>query len=150
MKGKFIVFGLLTLTGCDQDGDTIGPDGGVVTSRDGRVTLDIPPGALETDVVVSIEEVDDGPDGSIGRVYEILPAHTQLLVPAYIEVDLGVAKSDGDVEQQLSAATMEDVAIATARESDWVGLPDHDVDVDAQIVSGSVTYFSTYAVVLGQ
>ncbi len=148
MKGKFIVFGLLTLAGCDQDGDTIGPEGGVVTSRDGRVTLEIPPGALEREVVVSIEEVDDGPEGSIGRVYEILPTHTQLLVPAYLEVDLGVSKSDGDAGPQLSAATMENVEIATARDDAWIGLPDHDVDVDAQIVSGSVTYFSTYAVVL--
>ena len=150
VKGKgFIVLGLLMLAGCDEGGDTVGPEGGVVTSRDGRVTLDIPPGALQSEVVVTIEEVDEGPEGSIGRVYEILPSHTQLLVPAYIEVDLGAAKTDGEAEPQLTAAAMEDVVITSARENDWVGLADLDVDTDAQVVSGSVTYFSTYAIVLG-
>jgi hypothetical protein len=151
---KGIIFGgllsVLAATGCDEGGDTIGPDGGTVTSRDGRVTLDIPPGALEREVVVTIEEVDEGPEGSVGRVYEILPSHTQLLVPALIEVDLGAAKTDGDAEPQLTAAVMEDVVITTERGTEWVDLADLDVDVEAQIASATVMYFSSYAIVIDE
>jgi hypothetical protein len=152
VNAKGLIFGgllsVLAATGCDEGGDTIGPDGGVVTSRDGRVSLDIPPGALDHEVTITIEEIDEGPEGSIGRVYEILPSHTQLLVPALIEVDLGAAKSDGDVEPQLTAASMEDVVITTERGDHWVDLADLDVDVESQIASASVMYFSSYAIVL--
>jgi hypothetical protein len=152
VNAKGLIFGgllsVLAATGCDEGGDTIGPDGGVVTSRDGRVTLDIPPGALAHEVAITIEEIDEGPEGSIGRVYEILPSHTQLLVPALIEVDLGAAKSDGDIEPQLTAASMEDVVITTERGDHWVDLADLDVDVESQIASASVMYFSSYAIVL--
>ena len=152
VNAKGLIFGgllsVLAATGCDEGGDTIGPDGGVVTSRDGRVTLDIPPGALDREVTITIEEIDEGPEGSVGRVYEILPSHTQLLVPALIEVDLGAAKSDGDIEPQLTAASMEDVVITTERGDHWVDLADLDVDVESQIASASVMYFSSYAIVL--
>ena len=152
VNAKGLIFGgllsMLAATGCDEGGDTIGPDGGVVTSRDGRVTLDIPAGALDHEVTITIEEIDEGPEGSVGRVYEILPSHTQLLVPALIEVDLGAAKTDGDIEPQLTAATMEDVVITTERGDHWVDLADLDVDVESQIASASVMYFSSYAVVI--
>ena len=152
MNAKGLIFGgllsVLATTGCDEGGDTIGPDGGVVTSRDGRVTLDIPTGALDREVTITIEEIDEGPEGSVGRVYEVLPSYTQLLVPATIEVDLAASKSDGDIEPQLTAASMEDVVITTERGDHWVDLADLDVDVESQIASASVMYFSSYAIVL--
>lgn len=152
VNAKGLIFGgllsVLAATGCDEGGDTVGPDGGVVTSRDGRVTLDIPPGALDREVTITIEEIDEGPEGSVGRVYEVLPSHTQLLVPATIEVDLAASKSDGDIEPQLTAASMEDVVITTERGDHWVDLADLDVDVESQIATASVMYFSSYAIVL--
>jgi hypothetical protein len=152
VKGTSIILGgllsVLAVAGCDEGMDTIGPEGGVVTSRDGRVTLDIPPGALDHDVAITIEQIDDGPEGSLGAVYEILPSRTQLLFPATIEVDLSASKGDGSLEPQLTAATMEDVVIATERGEGWEQLADLDVDVEAEVVTASVLYFSSYAVVL--
>jgi hypothetical protein len=154
VKGTGIIFGgilgILAVAGCDEGMDTIGPEGGVVTSRDGRVALEIPPGALEGEVAVTIEKVDGGPDGAIGDVYEILPTHTQLLFPATIEIDLSMAKGDGSVEPQLSAAAMEDVVVTTARGDSWRDLADLDVDTESELVTASVMYFSTYALVLAE
>ena len=56
-----------TLAGCDPMGeDVVGPEGGVVVSRDGRLTLDIPAGALDEAVEITIEEVEDLPEGAVG------------------------------------------------------------------------------------
>ena len=45
-------------SGCDYDtGTEVGPRGGVVMSDDGRVTLEIPAGALLDPVAISIEPI---------------------------------------------------------------------------------------------
>jgi hypothetical protein len=142
---------IAALAACDEGTEVIGPDGGVVQSLDRRVTLDIPAGALDHDVAITIGEVDDaGPEGAIGRTYEILPRGTQLLYPAMIEYDLAPGKTDGTAGLELTSATVEDVALATERGDRWEELADLEVDLEAHVVSASVMFFSSYAVVLGE
>jgi hypothetical protein len=134
------------LAGCEaEDQTTIGPRGGVVTSADGRVTLEIPAGALDHEVVVSIGEVDEGPDGALGTVYEIEPRFEQLRKPATITFD--VAAPEGAEALDL-ADDMNDVVVVTEHATDWRSLADHQIDEDAETISASVLYFSSYAIVL--
>lgn len=135
-------------TGCDEGVETIGPEGGVVVSPDGRVTLEIPPGALDQEVLVTIGEVDDGPDGSIGRVYEVEPRLTMLARPARLTYDLLAPEVEGTEALGLADAQMEDVALVTEKDTQWDRLADRDVDLDEATVSASVLFFSTYAVVV--
>lgn len=130
---------LALLTGCDgQDTETIGPRGGVVTSPDGRVTLEIPAGALDHEVAISIDQIDDGPEGAVGPTYEILPRGTVFAEPATLVYDV----SEGmDVPA-------DQLAVVTEAAGGWNELADLDADMDDQILYASVLYLSTYAPIL--
>ena len=137
--------------GCDEgEGmETIGPRGGVLTSPDGRVTLEIPEGALTEEVTLTIGELDDGPGGQIGYAYEILPK-VVLTKPAELTFDLSPSGSaDGARSLDLTDAGMElaDVTIVGAKAHGWEDLPDLMEDDDSMTLSGSVLYTTTYAVV---
>jgi hypothetical protein len=135
------------LPGCDDQGaETVGPRGGVVTSPDGRVTLEVPAGALETEVFITIGELDEeGPDGSVTRVYEIEPRFAQLQVPATLTFDMAVAP-EGVETLQLEATAMQSLAVLTQKADGWDRLADREFDVDLSTVSGSVLFLSSYAV----
>ena len=127
------------LTGCDgQDTETVGPRGGVVTSPDGRVTLEIPAGALDQEIAITIDEVDDGPDGAVGPTYEILPRGTTFSEPATLVYD---------VSEGMDVPADEVVVVAEAADG-WNELADFDADMEAQVLYASVLYLSTYAPVL--
>ena len=63
----------------------IGREGGTVTSRDGRVRVTLPPGALDGEETVSLREV--GARGwSVGVTYALEPSARTLAVPAQVEM----------------------------------------------------------------
>lgn len=133
-----VAFG--ALTGCDtaQDGETVGPRGGVVFSDDGRVTLEIPEGALADDVEITIERCDDGPEDAVGPAYEIHPLGTTFTAPATLVYDLS---EDMDVP-------MDELTVVTHSRDGWTELADLDTDDEDQVIYASVLYLSTYAPVL--
>ncbi len=139
------VLTLSLLAGCDQQGDTVGPRGGVVMSDDGHVTLDIPAGALSDEVEITIEAIDDAPNGVVGRAYAIEPGGVSLLRPATLTYDL--AAGDEDRSLDLAGVEMNDLVLVTEKADRWQPLADRDVDAAAELISASVLYFSTYAIV---
>ena len=65
-------------TGCDAfDGEGIGPEGGVVVSEDGRMSLEVPAGALDETVEITIEVVQ-GPEGAASDMYVLEPVGLRL------------------------------------------------------------------------
>ena len=141
------VLTLSFLAGCDQQGETVGPRGGVVMSDDGRVTLDIPAGALTDDVEITIEAIEDAPHGTVGDAYTIEPAGVSLLRPATLSYDLSVEDTAEDRSLELAGLVVEDLVLVTDKGGRWQALADRDVDADAALISASVLYFSTYAIV---
>lgn len=140
------VLGFSVLTGCDaQDGETIGPRGGTVMSDDGRLTLDIPAGAVAKDVEIRIEVVDDAPRGTVGTVYAIEPAGLQLAVPAELTYDLATDESDRALD--LTGVTMDALVLVTEKGARWEKMADRSLDADAETLSASVLFFSSYAIV---
>ena len=135
------------LVACDAgEGTAIGPEGGVVVSDDGRLTLEIPAGALDEVVEVSIHAVEDGPaDAAAIRAYAIEPRGTTLVLPAHVEYDWA-AQADADA-LTLEGATVEDPALVMERGTQWRALADRSIDVDAGYVSGSAHYFGVVAVI---
>jgi hypothetical protein len=127
------------LSGCDgQDTETVGPRGGVVTSPDGRVTLEVPAGALDQEVAITIDEVDAGHDGAVGPTYEILPRGLAFNEPATLVYD---------VSEGMDVAA-DQVIVVTEAADGWNALADFDADMDAQLLYASVLYLSTYAPIL--
>jgi hypothetical protein len=146
-RGLLVVAIATGLAGCDQDLQTVGPEGGFVSSPDGRLTLDIPKGALDQDVVITIEAVDDAPAGALGQAYEIEPRYLQLSIPATLTYDVVAPTPEGAESLDISGAAMEDLTLVTEKASDWDRLADLEVDADAGTVSATVVFFSAYAVV---
>lgn len=141
-----LTLGLALIPGCDT-AETVGPEGGVVESRDGRVVLEIPEGALSSEVEVTIERVDYGPEGAVGSTYEIEPRLTQLQFPARLTYDLE-AGSEGTQSLDLASADMSNATLVTEKANGWSALADHNRDEEAGLVSASVMFFSSVTLIV--
>lgn len=130
------------LAGCDPVGDdVVGPEGGVVVSRDGRLTLDIPEGALSDAVEITIEQVDTLPEGALGPAYRVLPVGTVFEAPVHVLYDYGAMGMEVDVH---------DIELVARGATEWNRLADRALFEDEDIVSASAMYLSTFCVVLSE
>ncbi len=120
--------------GCDSAGETIGPRGGSLASQDGRFSIDVPAGALDADVDLSIEEVECELSTTIGACYAVLPFGTTFLRP--VEVAYEIAGMD----------VSEDIGVVAQAADGWRVLPDRDVDLEDAVVYGSALYLSEYGI----
>lgn len=127
------------LAGCDPTGDdVVGPEGGVVVSRDGRLTLDIPAGALDEAIEITIEEADELPEGALGPAYRVLPLGTVFDAPVHVLYDYGAMGMD--VEAQ-------DIELVAEHADDWSRLADRLIHEEDETVSASALYLSIFCVV---
>jgi hypothetical protein len=127
-------------TGCDLAATgEIGRDGGVVVSDDGRVSLEIPAGALDQSVEITIEAVP-GPDGSASDLYVMEPMGLVFDRPVVVTFDYD-AETLGD-------AAGEDLTLVAQREADWAYLGDQDLDDEVQTLSAKLLALSAVTVVV--
>lgn len=127
-------------TGCDVlDAEGIGAEGGVVVSDDGRMALEIPAGALDEAVEITIEVVD-GPEGSVSELYVIEPMGLTFERPVALVFDYD--------DETLGDEDADALTMVAHREADWAYLPDHVVDEDDQTVTASLMSLSAVTVVL--
>ena len=125
-------------SGCDYDtGTEVGPRGGVVMSDDGRVTLEIPAGALLDPVAISIEPIDEGPEDASGPTYTVEPYGVTFLRPAHLSYDV----SDGLMDDP------ERARLVTERDDGWEMLGDRNVDTERGEVSASLLFASAVCLV---
>ncbi len=132
---------LVVVTGCDHFGERergIGPEGGVVVSDDGRFTLDIPEGALDDAIEITIREVDDLPEAALGPAYRVLPVGTVFNSPIRVLYQY---------DAHGRAVAPEDITLVVKRSDEWAALADHHVYEDEGIVSASALYLSTFCLV---
>jgi hypothetical protein len=128
-----------TLAGCDAlDVDRIGDEGGVVVSEDGRMALEIPAGALDEAVEITIA-VTAGPEGSLAPVYVIEPVGLTFHHPTELVFDYD-AEALGDRDPEA-------LVMVTHRELGWDYLPDRVIDEDDQTISVSLMALSPVTVV---
>jgi len=131
-------FAATMAVGCDvESGTEIGPRGGLVTSEDGRLTLEVPAGALLDAVPISIERIDDGPDNASGPTYQVEPYGVSFLRPAHLTYDV----SDGLMDDPHSAR------LVTERDDGWEMLGDRAVDVERGEVTASLLFASAVCLV---
>lgn len=132
------VLALATVTGCDPADAGIGPEGGEVASADGRLVVDIPEGALDEHVEITIEEVDDLPDDALGPAYRVYPVGTVFNGPVHVLYNYGARGMEVDPN---------DVLLVVEREHEWSVMPDRRVFAEEGLVSASALYLSTFCVV---
>ncbi len=121
---------------------TIGPAGGTLTSRDGVVSLDIPAGALQTEIAFTVSPQSTYPsdDNLVPRTcYDFAPDGTQFAQQAQLTVIYDeTAVPDGALETGL--------ALHKVGAAAWEPVADSAVDTDANTVSAPLGSLSTYAV----
>jgi len=134
------VFIASSVSGCGTSGSTpttcdgscteqrIGPQGGSVTSADGKVTLEVPKDALSADVTITVRPIANPPDGAT-LAYEIGPNGTEFTTPARLRLNVTVDRPDP--------------ALAVWMEDRWVPLPMAQSDVP----TGLVLHLTPYGVV---
>lgn len=126
-------------TGCDFGGEGIGPEGGVVVSPDGRMALEVPEGALDETVEITIEMVD-GPEGASAPLYVIEPVGLTFDFPTALVYDYDDETLDGHDPQSLS--------MVAHRETDWAYLADKVVDTEDQTITASLMAISPVTLVI--
>lgn len=116
---------------------TIGAEGGTLTSRDGRITINIPSGALASSETVSIQPITNFNPLAIGNAYRLEPHDIEFKKPVTIEFNyrhdelkntipelLGVAYQDSsDIWQARGGAVLaknsSSIKVTTNHFSDW-------------------------------
>lgn len=137
---KLTIAAVVLTTGCDvAEGTPVGPRGGFVVSDDGRFSLEIPEGALDQEIDITIDEVDCEQPDSLGPCYEVGPIGLPLLFPGTITYELDPGAMDG--------VDIDSVAVLIEREEDWKPLADHRVNMRDEVVTASAVYLSSFAVV---
>jgi hypothetical protein len=136
-----LLIAVFASTGCGgDDGDgggngvekVIGPDGGKVSSADGLLTLDVPPGALSKATKLIVKTAEDPTDEAVSNVYELGPAGQRFDQQVTLSF-----KADG--------FETDDAVVATLEDDEWVALTSPARTRTS--VSGDTTHFSLFAVV---
>lgn len=127
-------------TGCDVlAGEGIGREGGMVVSDDGRMALEVPAGALDEMVEITIEAVP-GPDGAASDLYVIEPMGLTFERPVVLTFDYD--------DEMLGEADADELTLVAHREADWAYLGDQRVDDEDQTLSASLMALSAVTVVI--
>lgn len=130
----------VTLAGCDAKGeDVVGPEGGVVVSDDGRLTVEIPEGALAVAIEITVEQVDELPPDALGPAYRVRPVGTVFEAPVQVLYNYSAKGMDVDPD---------DIALVIERTEGWTELPDRHVFEDDHVVSATALYLSTFGIAL--
>lgn len=141
--GRTTTVGLVAsilMMGCStEEGIIVDERGGLLISDDGLFSLEVPAGALEQPVDITLEEVGCKQPGLIGICYEMEPLGLPFSRPGRVTYQLDPADLTG-IEPSA-------VTVLTEGEERWAPLPDLHVDVEQEVVTASVVYLSSYAVV---
>lgn len=131
------VFALLTIAGCEEVGGTgdtgstpteeaapeptergepvgrpvtatIGAEGGALTTRDGRFTVAVPPGALDHDTEIGIQPITNLAWGGIGDAYRLTPEDVDFAQPLTLSLAYGDVDLVGTAAEFLRLFTQDD------------------------------------------
>jgi hypothetical protein len=102
------------------------------------VTVDIPPGALDGNVTITVAPTTTPASGGVGTAYEIGPMGTQFKSPVKMTFKYAGASLGGHTVTDLRAGTVVDGA--------WQALDTNATDPTSQTVSGTTMHLSVYGV----
>lgn len=118
---------------------TIGPNGGTVTSSDGKASVNIPAGALSQETAITVDSIVSPGPGNIGTVYKFAPEGTSFNLPVIASIRYDDAALPQGVSEQ-------NLKLRTFVNNQWQEVAGSTVDTALNIVSGNTTHFSDYAI----
>ena len=111
----------------------IGPEGGVVVSEDGLLSLEVPEDALSQPTEVSIELVPCEEEGQ-ANCYVVGPSDVQFSRPVMVVYEAGELSS------------MDEVALLYKGAQGWMRMADAQIDTEDEIVMGTIMFASSISV----
>jgi hypothetical protein len=117
---------------------TIGTAGGTITSADGRAELNIPAGALSSDLPISIQPITNECPNGIGVAYEFLPSGTKFLIPATLTLHYTDDDINGTDPYLINMAVQDSL-------NEWRVDILKDVDTVGKTIIFDVSHFSSRA-----
>lgn len=127
-----------------RDGAVVTPSGASFSAFDGAIAVAVPPGAFTQTRNVTLAPASAPPPNSrlvAGTAFEIGPAGMTAAAPVGITIAYDPAKVDSDSPQ--SGLQLYEVV-----GGNWSLVANSTVDVTARKVSGNVTQFGTYAILM--
>lgn len=124
-----------------ENGRRLGPDGGVVHSASGALSLHVPAGALTEPVTISaLADADAAHEWMVpGTAYRLEPAGLTFASPALLTL-----RYDPDVLEPIDAARS--LRVYRAGDDVWRGVPGGETLADEHLVRVPIDGFSTFAV----
>lgn len=117
----------------------IGPQGGELSSVDGRISLLVPAGALTAATEISLQPVSNTLPGSPGANYRLLPENVKFEKPVSITFRYSAADLKGTSSQLLFAAYQSADGI-------WRFLPDTRLNEADSTLTCNTTHFSDWGI----
>lgn len=139
-SGSWASYAAYELADCSEVvREVIGSDGGSIEADGGNVVLDIPEGALEEDVELTVApaETSELPEGAIeGTAFDFGPDGQEFAEPVTITVHY----------DETQVTDEENLSIHLLRDDIWEKIPSI-VNTAENVITAEVTHFSVYAVV---
>ena len=123
----------------NQESTGIGPNGGTVTSSDGKAKVVIPAGALTETANITVATVSNQPSGNMGAAYEVGPDGTTFNQPVTISVTYDEASLPSGVKES-------DLKLGAVINNQWEALSNSTVDTATNVISGTTTHLSIYGI----
>jgi hypothetical protein len=117
----------------------LGPEGGQISSRDGKVALVVPEGALRGEVLLAVVPVELGDRAQVGPVYGIGPSGLEFLRPVTVSLTVG--------DEEAASGDFKELIAATWTSMGWRHLPLTVSDGPGKKVQGLTTHLSTFGLV---
>jgi hypothetical protein len=125
-------FGMVACQGggtMGSPGGTVGPSGGMVATPDG-VTLEVPPGALSSEVAITVAIGDEAPAGALGSAYHFQPDGLTFSQPA--RITLPYTPNPGLPSDAIQPVFVLDLSAGAGSTSPVLGTPTGPEKVQAQ------------------
>ncbi len=88
----------------DKVSQSIGPEGGVVRTADGNVSLTVPAGALSQTTTISLQPIENKAFLGLGAAYEFSPDGLKFAKPAQLVVKYAAGSLDGTSPEAIGIA----------------------------------------------
>ena len=113
----------------------IGAAGGTIISADGRAELNIPAGALSSDLAISIQPITNECPNGVGVAYDFLPNGTKFLIPATLTMHYTDDDINGTDPYLINMAFQDSL-------NEWQVDIFKDVDTVGKTIVFDITHFS--------
>lgn len=137
VKGAPVITEKGTPTG-EMHNYTIGPDGGMITSADGKITLIFPAGAVSATTTIGIQPITNNVPLGVGDGYRLTPEGTTFSKPVTIKINYANIPLNNALPEFLWITTQH-------TDGTWSAIHSSEVNTANKTVTITTTHFSDWA-----